>query len=76
MLHDLGDGGVGLRVRARIGSTVKPSNWRTSPCLPVTVRICVAGTAWLRSFSVVTGAPTTSAPVRTAIEAASAMWSK
>jgi hypothetical protein len=49
---------------------------RASSFFPVTVRICAAGTDWLASFSVVTGAPTTRAPVRSAIEAASAMWSK
>jgi hypothetical protein len=52
---------------------VKPSNFKSSPPLPVTVLICRAGIACVISFSVVTDAPTTIAPVVRPIEAASDM---
>src|ERR1700730_8732932 len=65
--------GSGWPWRARIGSTEKPSNLSSSPPRPVTVRICVAGTCWAASLSVVTGAPTIIAPVRKPTEAASDM---
>ncbi len=59
--------------RPRIGSTVKPSKVSTSPPLPVTVLIWRAGSDCVASFSVVTGAPTTIAPVCRPIAAASDM---
>ena len=62
--------------RPRIGSTVKWSNFMVSSPRPVTVLICWIGTGWVRSLSVVTAAPTSSALVRAPIDAASDMWSK
>jgi len=59
----------------RIGSTLKAPSCSTSPPRPVTVRTCLASIACVASFSVVTGAPTTVAPVRAPTEAASDMWS-
>ena len=65
--------GFGSPCRPRIGSTVKPSNFKISPPLPVTVLIWRAGIGWVISFSVVTAAPTTMAPVCAPMEAASDM---
>src|SRR6185503_708041 len=48
-----------------------PMNSSNSPPLPVTVRICLASMGWLFSLSVVSGAPTTTAPVLAPTDAAS-----
>ena len=72
-LEDRGDARVRLAVTGENWFDRKAVECQALATLPVTVRSCAGGTFWVASLSVVSGAPTTGAPVRIATEPASDM---